>query len=388
MKILHLSAVSFTVKNLLLPQIDYLSSCNMQVEIACSPGLEVEQLKKEGYTIYSIKIVRKLLPIANLINIIQLARLMRKQQYDLVHVHTPIAAFIGRLAAKIAGIKNVVYTAHGFPFHDQSPSYLYHFYFMLEKLIAPLTNLILTQSYEDFITAQKQNLCSQSKIRHLSNGIDINRFNRNRLNTQKQLELRQSLNIPNTADLIIGTIGRLTYKKGSGYLIEAIAQLLPEFPNLHTVIIGGQVKGDPQPFQAKLLQRICELGLEKHVTLTGYRHDTPELLGLLDIFTLPTFTHEGLPRSIIEAMAMELPVVTTDIRGCREAVVHGKTGFVVSPRDSQAIASALKCLLLNSNLRKTYGKEGRLRVENYYDERLVFERLKVYYCELLKPHCS
>ncbi|BDA70168.1 glycosyl transferase, group 1, putative [Calothrix sp. PCC 7716] len=386
MKILHICAVGFTLKNLLLPQIDYFLSHGVSVEVVCSPGQDVNILQQKGYVIHPIQLARRIDPLANLINIFQLAKLMRDCEYDLVHVHTPIAAVLGRIAAKIAGVKRVVYTAHGFPFHDQSSASEYKFYFTVEKLSALLTDLILTQSFEDLLTAKKLNLCSSKKIDYLGNGIDTERFNRTKLDPASQLQLRHSLNIPDTANLIIGTIGRLTYKKGSGFLIEAIAKLMPEFPNLHTVIIGGQVKGDPEPFQEELIKRIHGLGIEKHVTLTGYRQDTPELLGLLDIFTLPTFTHEGLPRSICEAMAMELPVVSTDIRGCREAVVHRKTGLIVPPRDIDELALALKTLLLDYNLRQIYGRAGRLRVEHEYDECLVFERLKNYYQKIgIKP---
>lgn len=110
------------------------------------------------------------------------------------------------------------------------------------------------------------------------------------------------------------------------------------------------------------MERISTLGIEKHVTFTGNRQDIPELLGLLDIFTLPTFTHEGL-RSIVEAMSMGLPVVATDIRGCREAVVHQETGLIVPPQDSAKLAEALGILLANPDLRLAYRTANRHRVE-------------------------
>lgn len=382
MKILHLCALGVTAEILLLPQIDYLLSRNLLVEIACSPGLEAEQMQQQGYAIHSVQIDRRIDPVANLASIYQLIKLFRHNQYDLVHVHTPIAAVLGRVAAKLAGVKRIIYTAHGFPFHDQSSPTEYRFYFTVEKLCAPLTDLILTQSYEDFITAQTTGLCLPNKVRYLGNGIDIDRFDRNRLDPIHQTKLRKSLGIPDTAGLIVGTIGRLTRKKGSGYLIEAAAKLLSQFPKLHILIIGGELSTDPEPFQVELVERIRTLGIENHVTLTGFREDIPELLELLDIFTLPTFTHEGLPRSIVEAMSMNLPVVATDIRGCREAVVHGKTGLIVPPQDSEKLAEALGKLLSNLDLRQVYGKAGRQRVETEYDERLVFKRLEECYQDL------
>lgn len=381
MKILHICAIGGTAERLLLPQIDYFLSHNLSVEIACSPGSEVEQLQQQGYIIHPIQIDRQIDPILNLKSIYKLTKLIREHQYNLIHVHTPIAAVLGRIAAKLAGV-NSVYTAHGFPFHDQSSPWQYRFYFTVEKLCAPLTDLILTQSYEDFITAQKSGLCSPEKVRYLGNGVDIARFNRKHQNPIQQTQLRATLGIPDTADLIIGTVGRLTRKKGSSYLIEATAKLLPQFPNLHTLIIGGELSSDPEPFQAELVAQMRTLGIENHVTFTGERDDIPEILGLLDIFTLPTFTHEGVPRSILEAMSMNLPVVATDIRGCREAVVHEETGLIVPPQNSDKLATALAKILSNPDLCQAYGKASRQRVEAEYDERLVFQRLAECYREL------
>jgi len=382
MKILHICAIGATAKVLLKPQIDYLLSRNLSVEVACSPDSDVEKLQQQGYTIHPISIDRKISPFLNIKSIYSLVNLIRKDQYDLVHVHTPIAAVLGRIAAKIAGVKRIVYTSHGLPFHDGSSYKEYALYSNVEKLAALLTDMILSQNHEDIATAKKLGLCRPEKIAYLGNGVDIDRFNRDRLDPAHQAQLRKSLGIPDTANLIIGTIGRLTRKKGSGYLIEATAKLVSQFPNLHVLIIGGELSTDPEPFYTEITQRIRTLGIQNNVTLTGIRQDIPEILGLLDIFTLPTFTHEGLPRSIVEAMSMGLPVVATDIRGCREAVLHEKTGLIVPPQDSQKLAEALEQLLSNSEMRSAYGQASRQRVEAEYDESFVFERLENFYREL------
>ncbi|MGL5060278.1 MAG: glycosyltransferase family 4 protein [Microcoleus sp.] len=382
MKILHVCAIGGTAQALLKPQIDYLLSRNLSVEVACSHDSYIEQLQQQGYTIHPIPIDRKISPILNIKSIYALVKLIRKQQYDLVHVHTPIAAVLGRVAAKIAGVKRIVYTSHGLPFHDRSSPKEYALYSNVEKFAALFTDLILSQNHEDIATAKKLGICSPEKIAYLGNGVDIDRFNRSRLDPTHQAELRKSLGIPDSANLIIGTIGRLTRKKGSGYLIEATAKLVSQFPNLHVLIIGGELSTDPEPFYTEITERIRSLGIQNNVTLTGIRQDIPEILGLLDIFTLPTFTHEGLPRSILEAMSMALPIVATDIRGCREAVVDGKTGFIVPPQNSDKLAEALEKLLFDVDLRQVYGKAGRQRVETEYDESLVFDRLEQFYQKL------
>ncbi len=382
MKVLHVCALAITAKSLLQPQLKYFLSRNLEVGIACSPGAELAELQKNGVQVHQVKIERKISSINNLNSVLQLIKIIRDNQYDLVHVHTPIAAILGRIAAKIAGVKAIVYTSHGLPFHELSSPFQYWFYSIAERLAASITNLILSQNHEDIATATKLGLCEKNKLAYLGNGIDINHFRRTRLNSAHQLELRKSLAIPDSANLIIGTIGRLTRKKGSGYLIEAVSKLISQFPNLHVLIISGQLSSDPEPFQTELMTQIRTLGIENNVTLTGQRQDIPEILGLVDVFTLPTYTHEGLPRSILEAMAMELPVVATNIRGCREAVVHGKTGLIIPPQDSDCLAEALEKLLSNTDLRQAYGKAGRQRVETEYDEDFVFERLAKYYKEL------
>lgn len=381
MKILHICAIGGTASILLLPQINYLLSQGFEVGIACSWDEDAQRLQDRGYTVHGIQIDRKISPILNFKSISGLTKIIRENNYDLVHVHTPIAAVLGRIAAKLAGVKAIVYTAHGFPFHDLSSPSQYFFYSNIEKYAATITDLILSQNHEDITTAKKIGLCQPEKIAYLGNGVDIERFKPSRLNPESQSQLRQSLGIPD-ASLVIGTIGRLTRKKGSGYLIEAAGELISEFPNLHVVVIGSQLTTDPEPFQIELNHRIKTLGLEQNVTLTGERQDIPELLGLLDIFTLPTFSHEGLPRSIVEAMAMSLPIVATDVRGCREAVVNEKNGFIVPSQNSTRLAEALRMLLSNSKLRQDYGEASRERVEAEYNEEFVFERLIQYYEEL------
>ncbi|BAZ27949.1 putative group 1 glycosyl transferase [Cylindrospermum sp. NIES-4074] len=381
-KILQICAIPATAKTLLLPQIQYLDSQKITVDIACSPGPEVNYLEEQGYKVYPVQIDRKISLISNLLSIYHLTKIIQHNQYNLVHVHTPIAALLGRIAAKLAGVKRIVYTAHGFPFHDLSSPNQYRFYFTAEKIAAFITDLILTQNYEDIATANKLGLCKKEKLCYLGNGVNIHRFQRDRLNLNHQNQLKKSLGIPENTNFIIGTVGRLTRKKGSAYLVEATAKLLPQFPNLHTLIIGSELSSDPEPIKAELIERIHALGIEQHVTFTGGRQDIPELLGLLDIFTLPTFTHEGLPRSILEAMSMGLPVVATDIRGCREAVVHEETGLIVPSQNSEKLAEALGKLLSNYELRQAYGKKGRQRIEAEYDERLVFQRLVQSYRQL------
>lgn len=381
MKILHLCAIGVTVDKLLRSQIDYLQSRGLEVHIACSPDQAASDLAVEGYTIQPVQIDREISPLKNLRSLVQLVQLMRRENYDLVHVHTPIAGVLGRTAAKLAGVPRIVYTAHGFPFHALLPPTQYQIYFRIEQFCARYTDLIWTQSYEDWVNAPQLGLCPAAKVRHLNNGVDSQRFSRQRLNPDHQQRLRQSLGIADDA-VVVGTIGRLTRQKGFAYLVEALALLMQDVPQVHGLVVGGELSTDPEPFQVELMQRAEDLGILDRITFTGFRDDTPELLGLMDMFTLPTYFGEGLPRSILEAMAMGLPIVTTNIRGCREAVIPYQNGLIVPPRDTLALRDALATLLADSHLRQRFGAASRQRIEVMFDETFVFQRLTDGYRDL------
>jgi glycosyltransferase involved in cell wall biosynthesis len=380
MKILLVSSASFGFKTLLVHQIDYFKSRGLIVDITCSPDEGADDLARNGYTVHQIPIARKIAPISNLKSIIQLYQLMRANDYDLVHVHSPVAALLGRIAAKMAGVKRIVYTAHGFKFNDKMSATEYQFYYSIEKFAATITDLIWTQSWEDFQTAKNTQLIATDKLRHLGNGIDIDKFSRGRLPDHTRSILLAELGIPEDR-LIIGIVARITFIKGHGALIDAFAKLQTQFDNLHLLIVGGQLKSERDSYQTEVEAAIDRHQLRDRVTITGMRTDIPELLTTMDILSLPSHW-EGLPRAVIEGMAMELPVVATDIRGCREAVVDGETGLIVPPQDSESLAEALAKLVANPSLRQSFGTAGRKRAEIEFDERNVFKRLADGYVDL------
>ncbi len=381
MKVLHVCAVAFGLETLLLPQIDFLSRRGLTVEAACSPDPRVGPLRERGYAIHEIAVDRRIAPGPNSKSVLSLARLMRREKYDLVHTHSPVASVLGRAAAKLAGIERIVYTAHGFYFHEHMPRHKYALYHGIERSVAQITDRILVQSQEDYDTAVTSGLGSAAKLRYLGNGIDPSRFEPASLEDDDRTKLRRDLGIPDEHSPLLGITGRITEEKGFGELVEALALIRDEFPAAHLLVIGGQLSTERDAFQDKLVDFIGEQGLEANVTFAGFRSDVDRLLGLLDLFVLPSY-REGLPRSVLEAMAMELPVIATDIRGCREAVVDEVTGVLVPPKDAKALAGALSRVLTDRQWAKRLGKAGRDRVVTTFDERFVFARLERFYREL------
>ncbi|TCO60250.1 glycosyltransferase family 4 protein [Caldanaerobacter subterraneus] len=372
-KILQVSAVDYTVKNLLLPLIDRLKKEGFIVEIACSEGKESKELEKRGYVFKYVKIDRKISPISNIKSIINLYKIMRDGKYDVVHVHTPVAGVLARIAAKLARIPVVIYTAHGFYFHENMSFLSYKLFATIEKIMGKyFTDYIFTQSQEDYKLALDLKIIDKDRIAWINNGVDLNKFNPENIKIDIK-SYKENLGI--TVDSkVICFIGRLVEEKGILDLLEAFKYLIKEYNNLYLMIIGdASLDERDKETKQKIKSYLDDTKLRERIILTGFRDDIPELLKISDIFVLPSY-REGMPRSIIEAMAMGKPVVATNIRGCREEVVHGETGFLVSVSSPKEIYEAIKRLVDNDELIAEMGAKGRKRAIELYDEEKVLEK--------------
>jgi glycosyltransferase involved in cell wall biosynthesis len=179
---------------------------------------------------------------------------------------------------------------------------------------------------------------------------------------------------------VVGFIGRIVREKGIEELIEAMAYVTSREPQARLLIVGDTLASDGDTEAKEVVKKaILKYGLQDKVRFAGLRDDVPRLLTALDIFVLPSW-REGMPRSIIEAMATGLPVVATDIRGCREEVVHGDTGLLVPPKDPRELGEAILSLVCDDSLARKMGKRGREVALDWFDEDAVIERqIEAYY---------
>lgn len=205
----------------------------------------------------------------------------------------------------------------------------------------------------------------------VSNGLDLEAFR----SQTDQRQVRESLQIPADARLI-GTVGRLVPEKGHAYLLEAIAQLRRHCPSLWLLVVGDG------PERATLEQKARELGIANRTHFTGHRTDIPDLLSAMEVFILPSVAEE-FGRVLIEAMAMERPVVATAAGGVPEVVEEHVTGLLVRPADPSALADSVQLLLTDPLRAQIMGKAGRQRVETHFTSRLHAQRIEQVYAEVL-----
>lgn len=367
MKICQLCAVDFTLYHFLTPLMTGLEQAGHQVVGVCSGGPYLDKVRALGLRVEPVEIERSYNLLKHLSTYRRLVALFRRERFDIVHVHTPIASLVGRFAAWRASVPRIVYTAHGFYFHEGMSWWKRAIFIALEWLAGRVTDVLFTQAEEDARTARRYRLCAGGRVAAIGNGVDPARFHptgtpAERTATRRALETSEDA-------VVIMVVGRLVAEKGYLELFEAMREV-----DAVLWVVGERLPSDHASAIDHALDAIPrDPVLSKRIRLLGYRADVPALMRAADIYTLPSH-REGMPRSIIEAMFTGLPVVATNIRGAREEVVSGITGELVPPRDPRSLAASLQRLVADPGLRARQGAAGRARALELYDEAKIVTR--------------
>lgn len=368
MKILQVCAVDFTLHHFLVPLITELRERDHDVVAACADGPFARRLRATGLRVEAIPFSRNIAALWSHVRAYRaLTLLLRNERFDIIQVHTPIAAAIGRLAAWKENVPIVVYTAHGFYFHERMWPLQRLMFLTIEWFLGRFTDVLFTQSQEDALTAQRFGLCKTGRIQAIGNGVDPKVFY-----PVRDLEDREGRRIAlgtKSDTCVIMMVGRLVVEKGYRELFSAMVHLDAEL-----WVVGEHLPSDHANGIEKDIDRILkDRVIREKITFLGRREDVPDLLRAADIFVLPSH-REGMPRSIIEAMMTGLPVVATDIRGSREEICQGSTGLLVDVGDVQGLRNALSSLINNGQLRQSMGQAGFQRASKLFDESSVLAR--------------
>lgn len=314
-------------------------------------------------------------PFADFISLVRLITLFRREKFDVVHVHTPKGSFLGAMAAWFARIPVRFYTIHGFYFHPGMPKAEVLFYRFFEFLTSRVVHRAFTVNREDYETAIRLRYYSPQNITYLGEGIDLSLFDPTKFLPPRREEIRRSLGLlPDHR--VVGFIGRLVREKGVMELFEAFRSLRAHHPSARLLVVGPIDSEKRDAVTPNAAAR--DFGISDGAVFTGMRLDIPEMLSVMDVFVLPSY-REGFPRSIMEASAMGLPIVTTNVRGCREAVEDGRTGIVVPVRDAARLAEALGTLLFEPQMARRMGEAGRRKALSEFDENQKFRTIQVAY---------
>jgi len=333
-----------SVANLILG----LSSEEFEIELACGAGGPlVEAVKGKA----RISIIKPLVYNPNLIKdpaaFLALFSLMKNRKFDIVHTNSTKAGILGRIAASFAGVPFIVHSLRGFGFDTDNSRLERWLFIFMEKILCCFTDIYVSvgKNLADKFIAFG---FPQEKVKVVYNGVDIERMN---LVTQEAADnLRResgiSLGLP-----CVGFLGRIVKAKGLRLLLEAAGDLTHSGEEFNLMVVGSGCLLDKMKVKAK------KLGLEERVFFLGHRQDTARLLKAMDIVVIPSF-REGVPYSLIDAMALRKAIVAADVGGISEFIRDGETGLLVMPCSPEGIAAALKKFLENKELRISLGNNA------------------------------
>ena len=376
MKILYILNIASRVNNFSEASMNVCLDNKIEFHIAGNWGYKNTEEKrndeeKYGIKIYQIDFERNPLHPKNLIAFKQLIELMKKEKFDIVHCNTPVGGVYGRIAAKICGIKKVIYQAHGFHFYKGASKLNWLVYYPIEKILAHLTDALITINFEDYDMSKKFKLRNKGKSYYVPGvGFDIESSKKiNVSNTKIREKLGMSID-----DIVCISAGELNNNKNNIIILEALNLL--KNSKVHYLLCGvGNLK-------EKLVQYSLENNLEKNVHFLGYRDDVKELLKVSDIFIMPSF-REGLSRSIMEAMASGLPCVVSNIRGNKDLIENEKGGFLINPTDIEEFSKKIDLLVNDSELREKMKNYNLERIKSF-DIKIIEKELEKIYKEILK----
>jgi glycosyltransferase involved in cell wall biosynthesis len=295
-------------------------------------------------------------------------RLLIREKIDLVHVHGTRANSNVYWAARSLGIP-VVYTIHGWSFHDDQPWHVKKMRVAFEKWITKRTTCNISVSSSNQQTGRRYIKGFHSFV--VNNGIDLQVFHPQQVATT----VRSELGIPASA-CVVGFIGRMTEQKDPLTLIRAFKTALTQYPQLVLLMVGEGT------LQQEAIELAAQLGIAQQVIFTPFRQDVPALLQAIDIYCLPSLW-EGLPIGLLEAMAMEKAVIATAVDGSKEIVQHAKNGMVVPKLQPQVLAETILSLAREPFLRKLLGRNARRTVAAGFDVAAMTRRVEYIYRETL-----
>jgi glycosyltransferase involved in cell wall biosynthesis/ribosomal protein S18 acetylase RimI-like enzyme len=364
-RIAHVATIDLTHKYLLLPQLRALRDAGFDVTAISASGPWVGDLEAEGIRFVPWpSATRSWDPRADVRAFRELRRIFRHERFDLVHTHNPKPGVMGRIAARLESVPRVVNTVHGLWATPEDRLAKRVPVLAAEWIAARCSDLELYQSEEDLRWARRLGVVRPGRWAHLGNGTDLERFHPGRRDEERIRKLRTQLGIGED-ELVVGTVGRMVREKGYEDLFAAARIVRERVPGTRFLVLGVSDPDKPDAIPASAIEAVRD-----DLIFAGWREDVPDLMAAMDVFCLPSW-REGMPRSAIEAAASGLPLVLSDIRGCREVIRDGWEGFLVPVGDPDELAAALIGLLRNPELRTGLGRAARVRATELFDERRV-----------------
>ncbi|MGZ6930245.1 MAG: glycosyltransferase family 4 protein [Acidimicrobiia bacterium] len=377
-RLVHVTTTDMSLELLLGPQLSAFVDAGYEVYGASAPGRYVEAITARGVTHIPLEhATRSMAPHRDAGALIELVQVFRRLRPDIVHTHNPKPGIYGRLAARAAGVPVIVNTVHGLYAMPDDPATKRAVVYGLERIAAAASHAELVQNPEDIPILRRLRITA-AKLCVLGNGVDLERFRPGRLTDTERNALRAEWGV-GPDDIVVGAVGRLVWEKGYRELFAAARAVTGHDARVHFVVVGGldEAKADQLgPADLRAIEA------DARITFLGLRDDVADLYAAMDLYVLASY-REGFPRSAMEAAATGLPIVATDIRGCRQVVDPGVTGLLVPVRDADALATAISSLTDDDATRARMAAAALEKARSEFDDRRIVATTLATYDRLL-----
>lgn len=340
----------------------------------CADDEWAEAIKERDIRVIDVRLARHN-PLATLTAAVQLWNICRRERFDVLHTHNSLPGQAGRIAAWMARVPAVVHTCHAWPLHQPRSLLFSSVYRALETLAARAAHAVLFQNPDDMQKCIDSKVVPSNKATLIGNGINIEQLLA-RVSDDARHRVRQELGIGNST-FVIANVARLEPLKGHTFLLQGLKRLEEQVNREFVALFVGT-----GTHEREIRSQVNRLGLQSIVRFTGYRHDIPDLLKAADLSVL-TSRFEGVPRALMESMALGLPVVATDVPGTRMLVESERTGLLVEYGDVEGLADALMRLVEDPELGTRLGENGKSAVTSEFDVHLVVGRIIQVYDHVL-----
>ena len=367
-KILYVTTVSITLNTFFVPHIKFLIDQGYHVDIASNIDKDIcKEYVEMGVKHIKIRFSRNPLSMDNIIAYKEIRELQIKERYDIIHVHTPVAAFVTRMALRKFDVK-MIYTSHGFHFYKGAPLVKKKIFYLIEKCAAKYTDVLVTINKEDYESAKSFKLKDNGNVKLIHGvGIEANDF-KNIAGMREKT--REVFNI-NEEDFLILILAEINKNKNQIQIIKAMELLKNKGYSIKVLCAGnGSLK-------ERMEKEVLKRGLEDNIKFIGFRSDVKELLDSSDCVALFS-KREGLGKCLLEAMVMDKLLIATNTRGPRELIEHNKNGFLVEVDDYRSTAEYIEKLYLDKNLQQKFMIESRDKIKKYYLIQVLKELKELY----------
>lgn len=367
-KLIRITTVPLSLEKLLENQGQYFKAFYDITFISSNPAQLKQTAEKQGVSYFPLEMTRKITPLQDLRCLIQLYHFLRKEKPLIVHTHTPKAGIVGMLAARLAGIPIRLHTIAGLPLMETKGLKRW-----LLILVERITYFCATKVYpnaEGLLKFVLENrLAPRKKLKVIgkgsSNGIDTSYFSKGQVEEIKVSVLRESLKIK-SSDFIFCFVGRLVGDKGVNELVHAFCEVQDEIPDAKLLLVGPY-ETDLDPLE-KITQK--RINTNPNIITTGFQADIRPYLVLSDTFVFPSY-REGFPNVVLQAIAMEVPCIVSDINGCNEIIREGETGAIIPPKQTQPLVDKMVLFYQEKKVVQKFISTAKSEVATNYD-RLQF----------------